>query len=163
MLFQMRMVRTLGLLAVIGAVGCGQAMPEPKWAAPVACVGTVTFNGKPLGGVQVRFIPDISTDGRGAAALTDQTGKFKLASLSPKGEPIDGRREVEPLGVRRRRPGQPAQPNLSYSDSAGSMTLPGFRFLPGRFRLPGHAAHHLPRAAGTAHAKPVVPGRRIPR
>lgn len=40
--------------------------------------------------MQVRFIPDISTDGRGAAALTDQTGKFKLASLSPKGEPIDG-------------------------------------------------------------------------
>ncbi len=56
----------------------------------VACVGTVTFNGKPLSDVQVRFVPDISTDGPGASALTDQTGKFKLASLSPKGEPIDG-------------------------------------------------------------------------
>lgn len=80
----------LALVTLAGVVGCGTGVPEPEWAAPVACVGTVTFNGKPLSNVQVRFIPDISTDGRGASALTDQTGKFKLASLTPKGEPAEG-------------------------------------------------------------------------
>lgn len=90
MLRAKRIVESLVLMVVAGTVGCGTGVPEPNWAAPVACVGTVTFNGKPLSDVQVRFVPDVSTDGLGASALTDQSGKFKLASLSPRGEPIDG-------------------------------------------------------------------------
>ena len=90
MLLLKSFVKSLGLFALAGIVGCGYSVEEPQWAAPVACVGTVTFNGKPLSGAQVIFIPDISTDGRGASALTDQAGKFKLGSLSPKGEPIEG-------------------------------------------------------------------------
>jgi hypothetical protein len=64
---------TIGLL--FAYAGCGSSSDIEK-AVPVS--GTVTFQGKPLEGYQVTFMP---TDGRRPAiGVTDAAGKFTLGT-----------------------------------------------------------------------------------
>lgn len=66
--------RVLCLAILAFAVGCGS--PDLEKAVPVA--GVVKFQGKPLEGYRVTFMP---TDGRRPAiGVTDAEGKFKLGT-----------------------------------------------------------------------------------
>jgi hypothetical protein len=71
----------MGLLlaAAIFMAGCGGSSGRPK-AIPVS--GVLTFNGKPVSGARVRFIP-IVEGGRTAIGDTDDSGKFTLATFEP--------------------------------------------------------------------------------
>jgi hypothetical protein len=61
------------LLLVIGCVGCGGGSSGPT-LYPV--VGTVTYQGKPLAGARITFIPE--KEGASAFSLSDSSGKFTM-------------------------------------------------------------------------------------
>ncbi len=70
--------------------GCGEGVVEPNWPDSVECTGTVMMDGKPLSGVQVLFIPDMSTNGQGGSGTTDDAGKFSSSSRNSKGDIAPG-------------------------------------------------------------------------
>lgn len=69
-----------GCLSV--ALGCSSGGSGPKLAA---ADGTVTFQGKPLAGATVMFVPD---NGPIAMGVTDLEGKFTLSSGSLRGAAV---------------------------------------------------------------------------
>lgn len=71
-------VKRIGTLAAIVLLaGCGG---EKLPTVPVK--GTVTYNGKPLDGADVAFVPkDPEGGGRGASGVTDSQGNFKLQTF----------------------------------------------------------------------------------
>ncbi len=76
-------------LLILVVVGCGGRDPNLPKLVPVE--GTVTLDGKPLGGTSVTFIPTGTTRGNGAMGYTDAEGKYKLSDPrggegSPAGE-----------------------------------------------------------------------------
>jgi hypothetical protein len=88
----LRMIRNLSFVMAMTCVfsGCGEGVIEPNWPDAVACAGTVTMDGKPLSGVRVLFIPDVSTNGQGGSGTTDDAGKFAASSRNTKGEVTNG-------------------------------------------------------------------------
>ncbi|WP_020470007.1 transthyretin-like family protein [Zavarzinella formosa] len=70
----------LALLTLVG--GCSNSPP-----AIVPAEGTVTLNGKPLAGAEVRFVPMIQGFGGEyiASAITDESGHFELKVLGQSG------------------------------------------------------------------------------
>jgi hypothetical protein len=62
------------LFGMLLALGCQNSSGPPL--VPVR--GTVTLNGKPLAGANVRFIPEGATQGVGSEAITDETGTYTL-------------------------------------------------------------------------------------
>lgn len=64
------------VLAMLGALGCGRA---PGTAPTARVTGTVTFQGKPVEGVNVAFVP---VSGRPAAGVTDASGNFTLSTFA---------------------------------------------------------------------------------
>ena len=69
--------RAFGLLLTIGLVGCGAETPDFPDVAPVT--GTVTYQGKPVEGANVRFIPSAG-EGNPAMATTDAEGHYTLST-----------------------------------------------------------------------------------
>lgn len=92
MLGVLHVVRRACFLLVMNCVlsGCGEGVVEPNWPDAVPCSGTVTMDGKPLSGVQVLFVPDVSTNGQGGSGTTDDAGKFTASSRDTKGEITTG-------------------------------------------------------------------------
>ena len=68
----------LGLMSTCFVVGCGEEPPEIL--APVS--GKVLVNDKPLDGVTVTFIPEISKNSRGGAGTTGLDGSFTVTDLT---------------------------------------------------------------------------------
>lgn len=85
-------VRTvlLGCLFCCAVTGCGESVVVPNWPDVVPCTGSVTMGGKPLTQAMVLFIPDVSTQGQGGSAQTDDSGKYTVSSRNSKGETIPG-------------------------------------------------------------------------
>lgn len=67
-----------GLLAVVCA-GCGGSGPK---LFPVS--GTVTYDGKPLAGASILFIPQ---GGRPSIGTTDASGKYTISTIGKPGAP----------------------------------------------------------------------------
>jgi hypothetical protein len=65
---------SIGLCCVCIAAGCGDGGGAPDLAA---VTGSVTFNGGPLAGATVSFLPE---KGPLAMGVTDMNGQFKLSS-----------------------------------------------------------------------------------
>ena len=68
----------LGLIVVlvlVGVVGCND---KPGTAPTLKVTGTVTYNGEPVEGASVAFIPE---NGRPASGTTDASGKFTLSTF----------------------------------------------------------------------------------
>ena len=84
-----RRVSPLAALLVLVAVGCSGS------DAPLAPVeGTVTRNGRPVAHAQVTFMADDDTRGPRATGITDEAGRFRLATDDGKdGAPV-GRHRV---------------------------------------------------------------------
>ena len=70
----------LGLMSAFFVVGCGSGSGPPETLVPVA--GTVMVNGKPLDGVVVTFIPEITKNSRGGSGTTSGTGAFTVMDLT---------------------------------------------------------------------------------
>ena len=72
----------------IGVAGCG-GTPPLKLADPVPAKGTVTIDEKPLAKALVYFVPEgAKVRGPGSSAITDESGKFELATvISDKSKP----------------------------------------------------------------------------
>lgn len=66
----------LGLVA-----GCGGGIEKAPVAGAVPVTGTVTLDGKPVGGCRVIYFPTVSSQGDGASGTTDSAGKYELNSL----------------------------------------------------------------------------------
>ena len=69
----------LGFGLICTVVGCGGA-PPVETLVPVA--GSLMVNGKPLDGVTVTFIPEISKNNRGGAGTTGVDGSFTVTDLT---------------------------------------------------------------------------------
>jgi hypothetical protein len=81
-------LRLLYLTLLAAAFGCSS--PDREKVVPVS--GTVTFQGKPLEGYRVTFMP---TDGRRPAiGLTDAEGKFELGTNEPGDGAVTGMHKV---------------------------------------------------------------------
>ncbi len=80
----------LGLaIALLAAAGCGGG-----GTAPTAKVtGTVTYNGDPIEGVSVGFIPE-GEGGRPASGTTDASGKFTLSTFEAGDGAVLGKHSV---------------------------------------------------------------------
>src|SRR5215469_1486493 len=70
--FARRFVSLVGLLSIAGCTG-GEKLPT------VPASGTVTYNGEPLEGATVNFLPKTQAEGaKGAAGQTDSRGRFSV-------------------------------------------------------------------------------------
>ena len=69
----------LGFSLVCFLIGCGDA-PPVETLVPVG--GTLMVNGKPLDGVTVTFIPEISKNNRGGSGTTGADGSFTITDLT---------------------------------------------------------------------------------
>lgn len=67
-------------VAMLFGTGCSGGSSVPTLADPVPCEGTVTMDGKPLGGATVFFHPKAEAGFHGAMAITDDAGKYVLES-----------------------------------------------------------------------------------
>jgi hypothetical protein len=115
---------TIGWMIVLGLgfVGCG---PEQKTAVPLFPVhGTVTLDGKPLAGADLRFIPEGETPGQGGAARTAPDGTYTLSTpLGEPGAPAGDYRVV--IEKHEAPPGAgPPDPNVPPIESAFRELLP---------------------------------------
>ena len=68
-------------LAVVIGCSSGPAV-DPNRPATVEAGGTVTYNGQPLEGATVAFLPKNPKD-PGASGRTDASGKFTLTAFAP--------------------------------------------------------------------------------
>lgn len=59
--------------------GCGGQDGVPL----VTVEGQVTLDGKPLGLMSVRFLPEVGTPGAGAEAVTEEDGSYSLTCVRP--------------------------------------------------------------------------------
>jgi hypothetical protein len=113
--------RLLILLGLSVLTGCRNSN-EPA-LSPVS--GAVTQEGKPLAGVQVRFIPQGVTQGHGGAGTTDAEGKYEIIahrSNNRKGL-LPGTYKV--VLTRRLLPdGSPLPPNTPPINSGARETIP---------------------------------------
>ena len=94
------------------AVGCSSSSSGPKL---VPADGTVTFQGKPLAGATVMFVPE---KGPFAMGITDVNGKFQLSTGTSRGVVVgpvkvsvtaaEGGKQEDP-GAASKRPQTPAE------------------------------------------------------
>ncbi len=77
-------MRKWASLAVVCLVltGCPKSDPEADRLVPAS--GTVTLDGKPIGGVSVHFSPRSGTPGNGAFATTSSDGNYVLTNRGNK-------------------------------------------------------------------------------
>jgi hypothetical protein len=73
-------------IVLVGVLGC----PQPG-AETLKVTGTVTYNGQPIEGVNVGFLPD---SGRGAGGVTDASGRFTLSTFEPGDGAVPGTHKV---------------------------------------------------------------------
>ena len=107
------------------ASGCGASGPA---TAPVS--GTVTYNGKPVAGAYVSFVPSDASS-RAAEGLTDASGRFTLGTFSPNDGAIVGKYKI---GVIANGPARPAKPGEG-SGMPGE-TVPGEPIVPTKYFSP---------------------------
>ena len=69
----------LPLLAALILIGCNSGARRP---ATYPVTGTVTYQGKPLAGALVTFVPAEDGKNEAATGMTDAEGKFKLTTYS---------------------------------------------------------------------------------
>ncbi|MCA9081516.1 MAG: carboxypeptidase regulatory-like domain-containing protein, partial [Planctomycetaceae bacterium] len=76
------------------AAGCGGGVSDAPDLGVVS--GTVTFDGQPLEGAQVIFVPDSKqgTTGPSSNATTDSSGKFELIGSGGKPGAVIGKHVV---------------------------------------------------------------------
>lgn len=99
----------------IGVMGCGgEGDVERPDTYPIS--GTVTFNGAPIEGASVSFVPQ--GDGRGAAGFTDGAGKYTLTTLAAGDGAVPGQYQVKIVKF-----GKSAEAPTEASDTSGELGI----------------------------------------
>lgn len=75
------------MVSLLVLVGCG----KPEGEKTFQVTGTVTYQGNPVEGASVGFIPE---KGRPAVGKTDAAGRFELSTFSPRDGAIAGSHKV---------------------------------------------------------------------
>ncbi len=115
-------VRLAWLGLAVAVAGCGGSSNLPK-LMPLS--GTVTFDGKPLSGAAVIFIPTGSTRGTSVAGSTDKAGKYEVvAKHGDKGAPVGEYRVAVMKFVMPDGSDVPSNPESSLIDSGARQILP---------------------------------------
>ena len=70
-------VLTLLVVAILGTTGCGPKLPYEV----VKCSGTVTYQGQPVPGIPLFFVPQT---GRPSNGFTDEKGRFSMIYTATK-------------------------------------------------------------------------------
>jgi len=106
---------TLGLLGCGGSGGGGEDRPDTY-----AISGTVTFNGAPIEGASVTFVP-VETEGKSAAGFTDAAGHYTLTTFTAGDGAVAGQYRVKISKF-----GQPAAPaaTATTADSGFESAIP---------------------------------------
>jgi len=94
-------------IVLVSVAGCG----KPGTAPTVKVTGTVTYNGTPVAGASVGFLPD---SGRPASGTTDAQGRFTLSTFAQGDGAVPGRHRVtisEPASESAPMPGTPEAEN----------------------------------------------------
>ncbi len=83
-----RRVLPVALLAAVGFAlpGCGPTYPET-----IPVTGTVTLNGRPVGGAAIVFTPE---EGEQATGTTDASGRFELSTFQLGDGALPGKHRV---------------------------------------------------------------------
>jgi hypothetical protein len=109
------------LLVLLIAIGCNK---RPNLPPQYPVSGTITLDGKPLGGAGIMFLPRGETRGTGAFAMTDAAGKYSLKTdYGGPGAP-NGEYAVTISKVVNR-DGTPYVPNPNAAEAGERETLPG--------------------------------------
>ncbi len=116
------------VLPIVGICGCGGSTPK-EVLVPVA--GTLEVDGKPMGGVQITFIPANGKTGAGGVGLTGDTGAFTVTHTTQQ---------------------EPGLPVGDYTISYSKLVMPDGSPLP---KGSGNAADSAPQ--GLAMAKQFFP------
>ena len=115
-------VRLTLLGLAVAVAGCGSSSNLPK-LMPLS--GTVTFDGKPLSGAAVIFIPTGSTRGTSANGYTDKAGMYEVvAKQGDKGAPVGECRVVVMKFVMPDGSDLPTNSDSSLIDSGARQILP---------------------------------------
>ena len=109
----------LGVFLLIA--GCQKPSNLPP-QYPVS--GTISLDGKPLGGAGIMFLPRGDTRGNGAMAMTDPTGKYTLKTDHGGPGAPEGEYAVTISKVVNR-DGTPYVPNPDVAEAGERETLPG--------------------------------------
>ncbi len=112
--------RSLALALALLAAGCSQGPKGPE-LRPVA--GTVRWQGQPLAGALVRFIPSGDTPGGGGSAITDLAGGYALTDARGGKGVAAGEYKVV-ISKRVAPPGAPPATGKGEHDSPEKETLP---------------------------------------
>jgi hypothetical protein len=73
--------------------GCGESS-EPDRPETYPVTGTVTFNGAPIEGASVTFVP-LAEDGKSAAGFTNATGQYTLTTFTAGDGAVAGKYRVK--------------------------------------------------------------------
>ncbi|MFN0196086.1 MAG: hypothetical protein ACKVT0_05030 [Planctomycetaceae bacterium] len=133
-----------GLISAFFAVGCGGGGVPVETLVPVG--GTLLVDGKPLDGVEVTFIPEVTKNRRGGTGTTDAAGAFTITDLEQNqpGLPV-GKYSIAysrmrlPDGSAGPKPGegQPANPGLIRVETLPShLTTPDPKVPPNQVEIP---------------------------
>jgi len=123
--------------------GCGETIPEPPQVAEVR--GSVTYNGAPLGGAGVVFIPEIRGT-RGAMGMTDQNGEITLSTYFPNdGAPVGWCK----VGISRRAPSPPRPPGME--DLPPEIQVTGKALIPEKYMSTETSGLRVEIVAGTVN------------
>lgn len=136
-----RRVHTAALLiCLVTIVGCG---PKSKAIAPVS--GVVTFNGRPLAGGGITFLPiapaGTTIAGKSSIARCDEQGRFQLTTIDDKPGAIVGDHTVQIFG--------PKTKPVGTSDDGGGSQAP--ELIPRKYNFDSELIFTVP-AEGTDKA-----------
>jgi len=92
-MFRLNLPQILGLVCVFVVVGCGESGDGDR-ADRVAVTGTVTYNGTPVEGATVAFVPQ-GADTAGATGRTDASGRYELTTFEPGDGAVPGSYKVK--------------------------------------------------------------------
>jgi hypothetical protein len=83
------------LYCIVVLVGCSGGTDKAKASRPKTALanGVVTYNGQPLDGALIVFVPEVN-EGTSAAAVSNSQGKFTAMAFSPEQGAVPGKYTV---------------------------------------------------------------------
>jgi hypothetical protein len=124
-----RVLALVGLAGVVAAAGCGG---ERRDVIPVS--GTVTLDGRPLGGATVTYRPTGDTPGNGGTAVAGPDGRYAVSGPQGQRGLPPGAYRVS-VSLRLRKDGTAPPPDVPPIESDASETLPAWYSDPERTEL----------------------------
>jgi hypothetical protein len=125
----LRLSQPCFLSAILLAAGCTADVENPARPAVAPAEGVVTYQGEPLDGATVVFIP--SGGSHGAAGVTDERGRFAVAAFPPDPGAVPGKYTVIITKTQ-----EEVEPEGKYEDVVYGRYAPAESVIPARYSDP---------------------------